>query len=351
MRKAIYAGSFDPITLGHLHILEKASRLFDHVTVLVAVNTDKKYTFYMNDRVQMCIDAIEEAGLTSPRIDVQSLNHDELTVSKAASLNADYLIRGIRTISDFQAEKSLSLTNKKLNSSIETVFILADPGSEGISSSEVKRMAACPLIFNKIEKMITHNVANCLAKHRVIEIMHSQGVDLTAHQEIEWRYNIAPYHNWIHILRMIELIYHRNPGLANITLSHLVKAALVHDQVENTDYLLELCNKFSWRIHDVLCYIEATNHPVKNKNLSDGEKLIHDADLEVLSWEPHYYDRYCKRVRQEHSQINDKDWREGRIKFLKNMLKCKCIYYLSSFKEYEGQARANMVRELRKMED
>ncbi len=133
--KAIYPGTFDPITLGHINILEKASHLFDHVTLAVADYTGKSNIFSLEERFRMC----EQATQHLDNVSVGSFQG--LVVDYAQSLSCRIMIRGMRAVSDFEYELSLALTNTKLNPGIETIFMVPSLRYMYLSSSLIRQLA------------------------------------------------------------------------------------------------------------------------------------------------------------------------------------------------------------------
>ena len=131
MRRAIFPGSFDPITLGHYDIIERGLSLFDEIIVAIGVNADKKYMFDLDKRKQFIIDAFS----SEPRLKV--MTYTGLTIDFCNQQNAQFILRGLRNPADFEFEKAIAHTNRKL-SSIETVFLLTSSGKSYISSSIVR---------------------------------------------------------------------------------------------------------------------------------------------------------------------------------------------------------------------
>ena len=131
MKRAIYPGSFDPITNGHIDILKRSLGIFDEVIVLVADNPDKKSHFTVEERVQM----IKEATNDLKGVKVDSTHG--LTVNYANKVGAKHLIRGLRAVTDFEYEFSLAEANRYIDSSIDMVFFMADPENSFISSSMI----------------------------------------------------------------------------------------------------------------------------------------------------------------------------------------------------------------------
>lgn len=144
MKLAIYPGSFDPVTNGHLDIIERASHLFDHVVVAVSVNSGKKSLFTLEERKEMLIEILSQ----HPNVSVDTFQG--LTVEYTAQKNAQTIIRGLRAISDFEYEFQMALTNKKLQPSIETLFMMSQAQWSFLSSStvrEVSGMGGCVADF------------------------------------------------------------------------------------------------------------------------------------------------------------------------------------------------------------
>ena len=134
MKKAVYPGSFDPITNGHIDILKRSLEIFDEVVVLVADNQDKKSRFTVEERVLMIKDATKDLKGVS----VDSTHG--LTVQYAKKVGAKHLIRGLRAVTDYEYEVTLAATNKYIDASIDTVFLMAGLTYSFISSSSIDRM-------------------------------------------------------------------------------------------------------------------------------------------------------------------------------------------------------------------
>ncbi|MEX0287561.1 MAG: pantetheine-phosphate adenylyltransferase [Flavobacteriaceae bacterium] len=131
MRRAIFPGSFDPITLGHYDIIQRGLSLFDELIIAIGINAEKKYMFSLEERQQFILEAFKE----EPKIKV--LTYQGLTVDFCKKVKADYILRGLRNPGDFEFEKAIAHTNRKL-SEIETVFLLTSSGKSYISSSIVR---------------------------------------------------------------------------------------------------------------------------------------------------------------------------------------------------------------------
>ena len=136
MRTAIYPGSFDPLTNGHLDIIQRASKLFDRVIVAVAQNEGKKPLFSLKDRLSLVQKSIGEF----PNVEADSFA--TLLVDYAAKQNGQAIIRGLRAVSDFEFEFQLALMNRKLNGTVETIFMMPRETYTFLSSRLVKEIAS-----------------------------------------------------------------------------------------------------------------------------------------------------------------------------------------------------------------
>lgn len=131
MRRAIFPGSFDPITVGHYDIITRGAELFDELVIAIGVNADKKYMFTLEERVAF----IAEAFKHNPKISI--VTYQGLTVDFCKEIDAHFILRGLRNPADFEFEKAIAHTNKVLTG-IDTVFLLTAAGTSFISSSIVR---------------------------------------------------------------------------------------------------------------------------------------------------------------------------------------------------------------------
>jgi len=135
MKVAVYPGSFDPITMGHVDIVDRASKMFDTVYVAVIENPGKAAAFSINDRVSMLREALKGNG----RVRIDSFNG--LLVDYVRKVKASAIVRGLRAVSDFDYEFQMALTNRKMDPDVETIFMMTDYKYSYLSSSLVKEIA------------------------------------------------------------------------------------------------------------------------------------------------------------------------------------------------------------------
>ena len=133
MKKAIFPGSFDPLTLGHCEIIEKATQIFDELIVSVGNNSEKKYKFTLDKRLEF----ISSEFKNNPKVIVKS--YDGLTAEFCKKMNVNHIVRGLRNPADFEFEKKIALFNNSLEK-IETIFFLTSPNYAFISSSIVREI-------------------------------------------------------------------------------------------------------------------------------------------------------------------------------------------------------------------
>lgn len=162
MKIAIYPGSFDPITKGHLDVLKTGSEIFDKVIIAVTFNPDKKGLFSIEERLALIKASV--ADLENVEVD----SFEGLTVDYAKQKDAKVLLRGLRAVSDFEFEMQLSQTNSALSPEIKTIFLTTRPKYNFISSSTVKEIA---LMGGDVSKFVPEAVSDYIKKqpHRFLK--------------------------------------------------------------------------------------------------------------------------------------------------------------------------------------
>lgn len=155
MKIAIYPGSFDPITKGHLDVLKTGAEIFDKVIIAVSRNSDKKGFLSIDERVKLIKESIKDMD----NVEVDSF--DGLTVEYAQRMGAKVLLRGLRAVSDFEYEMQLSQTNSALSENIKTIFLTTRPKFNFISSSTVRDVA---VMGGDVSKFVPHAVNDYLKK-------------------------------------------------------------------------------------------------------------------------------------------------------------------------------------------
>lgn len=160
-KTALYAGSFDPVSNGHINLIQRGAALFDQLVVVVATNTSKKSLFTTEEKVQL----MQENLTDLPNVTVVE-HTGGLTIDLAKELNATILLRGIRNVNDFEYEADVAAMNKTQNKEIETVFLTADEQYRFVSSSLIKEVA---MFGGDIAGLVPENVNRAMKKKYEIE--------------------------------------------------------------------------------------------------------------------------------------------------------------------------------------
>ena len=158
MNTAIYPGTFDPITFGHIDVIKKSLDIFDRIIVATTDNINKQYHFSINERLDIINNSLfKDLKLNKKKIKI--ISFDNLTIDLCKKFKANTIIRGLRAASDFEYEFQLAGMNKKLNSKIETMFLMSDVENQIISSKFVKEIAS---LGGNINRYVTKSTVKML---------------------------------------------------------------------------------------------------------------------------------------------------------------------------------------------
>ena len=158
MKTAVYPGTFDPITYGHIDVIKKSLKIFDKIIIAATDNTNKQYFFSIDERIDLINNSLfKDLNFDKKKINVISFNN--LTIQLCKKYKATAIIRGLRAVSDFEYEFQLAGMNKKLNSKIETMFLMSDVENQIISSKFVKEIAS---LGGDIDRFVTKNTVKMM---------------------------------------------------------------------------------------------------------------------------------------------------------------------------------------------
>ena len=160
MKTAVYPGTFDPITYGHIDVIKKSLKIFDRIVIATTDNSDKKYHFSIEERIEIINHSLFK-DLKLNRNKIKIISFDNLTISLCKKYNASVIVRGLRAVSDFEYEFQLAGMNKKLNSKIETMFLMSDIENQIISSKFVKEIAS---LGGHIDRFVSRSTVKMLKK-------------------------------------------------------------------------------------------------------------------------------------------------------------------------------------------
>lgn len=370
MKRAVYAGSFDPITKGHMWVIEQGAKLFDELYVSVGKNPNKSPKFSFDERVDM----IKKSTLHISNINYTSFT-TELLVDYAKEIDANYILRGIRSQKDYEAEEEFHFFNKERIPQIETVYLFTPTRNKITSSSMVKGLVGTKGWEETISAYLTKPVHHEMLKK--FEGYKDEFGELwekvsgkTQHEKIyehivdklseEQRY----YHNFAHIAHMIAEFKETK---------HLLKepdsvefAIWTHDinhdtKQENNEELSRefatgiTCNStrfdynaFKYAVKDMI-HATTKHKPPKHNQNSDLLYFL-DYDLAIFGREEKEFDEYETLIRAEYSHVSNEDFKKGRTAVLNKFLKRNSIYFTNYFKDkYEKQAINNLERSVEKL--
>ncbi len=360
MTKALYAGSFDPLTKGHLWMIQQGSIQFSELHVAVGTHPKKQYTFPLDDRVAV----LKKAAKDFSNVSIGVFDKEYL-VRYAESIGADLLFRGLRNPSDYEAERVMRYVNSDLNPRIQTIFMMPPRELIEISSSFVKNLGG----YNGWERAIEGYVPRYVYQQMLLKFQgfKKRWMDLCQrigfHGEEEYPELMKKYgeehrthHNLVHIAHML----HEFDGIRQLLKApdQVEMAIWWHDaeyDPKKDDNEATSARMAGQRLKEkgvqpgfidgVVRKILFTQH-TDVPNDADTCFLV-DLDLAILGAKREIFERYNHDIREEYSNVADPDYKKERKEVLKGFLRREAIYLTSNFAKYEKQARRNLRRAIR----
>ena len=362
MRIAVYSGSFDIVTEGHLWMIKKGLALFDRLIVGIGTNPGKQTLFDFKTRKQLLESVC--TGL-SDNLVIEDFGNLAL-VQFARDKQAQYILRGIRSVSDFDYERMLKNVNTDLDDSIETIFLMPPKNLSEVSSSMVKGMLKIKgweqIVKRYVPVAMQDTLIKCfscdpiqVARHF---IGHSASIKLEQCYSGKGRFYHTLKHleNCLNEFRAVESQI-KNPDAA-------LMAILFHDIVYEPTARTPLSNETaSWELAKQLCQLndvdhaEIMNHILHTSHCYTGYKnadtdMVCDIDMAILGYPEQEFADYEAQIRAEYAFANDGQYRAGRVQFLQTLLQRAAIFKTPYFHDkYEETARSNIQRLIQQLSE
>ena len=368
MKKIAFAGTFDPITNGHLWVIQEGLNIAEKVLVIIAVNSSKKSMF--SDALRKTM--IEESVKSIPgheNIEVILMKNEYVSQS-AIEQGCDYLIRGIRSAVDFDYETLIQKTNTDILYGAKTLFVMPPRDLESVSSSFVKSLVGPVGWHWYIKDFVSPYVYNCWIEKYLKDFCQTLFKDEKVIDFIEF---IKPYYNqkerkYHDLSHIAHCMQELEWAIANhkIDISDAKKVCLAllgHDVIygeknkDKSDEELSALLTSQWMKDNIFLsfnsdivssLIEKTQY-LSNKKITlnnDLEKLMCSIDLAILGQHKNIYENYTKTIRQEYMQYTDEEYKAGRIAALTKLKQIPQIYQAKEFFHYEKRAKINLDWEL-----
>lgn len=368
MKKVAFAGSFDPITNGHLWVIEQACSMSDEVVVLVAHNSSKTGTFTPKERQEMISHALKEKNLSNAR--VESV-HSQYVAQYAKRSGCSHLIRGIRSGVDFDQEALIARANTEVLDGCPTIFLVPPRELASVSSSFVKSLIG-PVMWHQYTKDFVPSSVQRLWVQKYVCREFTKHASPTLSQEIidhllsssieQYSKPSRHYHNLSHIAHTFQELdrYCLSNTLASQDAAIIATTLLMHDYIyecekddelksaQETTKILKYYSTPSPIVSSIEQLIKSTAHfgPVgTNQNPNSLESLVKSIDMSILASPPNIYSQYCQQIKQEYSKFSEADYTAGRKQALSQLL-TRELYPNEFFSDYAIIAKHNIINEI-----
>ncbi len=373
-RKAVYPASFDPITNGHLNIIERVSPLYDEVILFIAVDPRKTYLFSPEERLKM----VKQSVTHFKNVTVQ-ISTNCYAVEHAQKLGAQVLIRGLRNMQDMEGEEIMATENRSICPEIETIWIPCLPHLRHVSSSMIKthigadnnwKKQVARSVPKEVVKKLNEKYIFTKARKHWDSLMRDLGitdyeVSNSLFESLIRSYTGSDrfYHNLEHIVNMLDAL--EKLEVADIKNYNALRMAIwYHDKIYETKtkrhskigsnearsaYQMELDME---KLHMSPGFIKKTSKLIlatehKNKPVESDARILVDLDLIIFGMSEEVFDEYEAGIRKEYAWMPDKDFYPGRKFILERFRKRKFIYSTKLYRQkYDHQAKDNLKRSI-----
>ncbi len=335
--RAVYAGTFDPFTLGHRDVVERAAKLFDEIIIAVGNNRKKNPIFRADERIKIIRKDIEGIGAR-----IRIISYDDAAIDLAERVGARVLLRGVREMADFSAETGLALFNRQQTSGrVETLLLPARPDISFVSSSVAREAADLDKELSRYLSAATERVLRSKVATQHIErewrsLTESVGIPREASERMlnEVLHAYAEKGRFHHALPHISAMLHHLEGTATRLLdAAAVRFALffhdfIYDPSRTDNEERSAASAREWleqfpgtaqKADRVSELILVTKHHTAPYSDFDAQSLI-SADLAVLASSPERYERYTNDIRAEYVEVPLQEYRQKRVQILRGFL-------------------------------
>lgn len=336
MKKAIYAGSFDPITNGHLWVIQQSSKLFDEVLVILAFNPNKSSYFNLNEKQNQ----IQAAISSFPNVKLKTVS-DQYIAKVAQTEGADYLVRGIRNIQDFEYEKTIERINQKINPTLQTIYLTPPAELSEISSSMVKSLIGFPGWQTLVKTMVSDKVLSGFLRKHHQEFISKEWFNLSGKSTLTEEYlekildNHSQSHRYYHNLsHLVALLKHADVMIKDLKLDSVSAATIkysifFHDLIYNPmSKTNEVDSAAVWtEFAQKQNFMAVMEEMVKETILATAShsksvkypitELFLDLDLSILGSSPEVFMQYEEAIRQEYIFVPEDVYQAERAKIMK----------------------------------
>lgn len=369
-RFAVYAGSFDPPTMGHRRVILTAARLFERVYVLVAPNAAKVSAFSIDDRVEILNEMLDEDGrnrigdlLHLGRVEVQALPEGQFVAARAAELGCAFLVRGVRGAGDFEPELALARINDLAAPEVTTLFLTAPKQVVDVSSSTVRGLVGLLGWRAIVRPMVPAATMRALEKRRARELLEDRWLglnDRTVWDSMIHRYTEPHrvYHTLGHIIDCLEWLRTvHNPVMLDYWVYQRLAVALwFHDAVydpratDNEEASLALLSVHVGASFRQLILATKRHFDPSFEPTDLETQLMLDIDLASFAAPPGESAYLSAAIRLEYAHVPLADYCKARVELLTLLLQKPRIYRTEFFHErLEEKARANIAMEIHRL--